>query len=98
MCGARVVYGLTLTAPVPGWDVCDAFQLGEVCNAKPVLAAVIGDEWGLNAAGAAAAHVRKNNPDAVVVFVVDAGNATAPLPGEVRVRGEFEMGELLAAL
>lgn len=98
MCGARVVFGLSLPAPVPGWDVCDPFQLGELCTEKPVLAAVIGDEWGTAHAVKAAAHVRKNNPAAVVVFVVDASNAAAAMPGEVRVRGEVELGELMGAL
>lgn len=98
MCGARVTYGLTLPAPVPGWDHCDAFQLGELCSTKPVLAAVLGDEWGVAAAVKAADHIRRNNPDAVVVFVLDPSNAAATVPGEVRVRGEVELGELLGAL
>lgn len=98
MCGARVVYGLTLPAPLPGWDVCDAFQLGELCHERPILAAVIGDEMGTTAATIAAGHIRKNNPNAAVVFVVDASNAAAALPGEVRVRGEVDLGELMGAL
>ncbi len=98
MCGARVVYGLTLPVALPGWDVCDAFQLGELCHEKPILAAVIGDEWGVVAAAKAAAHVRENNHDAAVVFVVDASNSAAALPGDVRVRGEVELGELMGAL
>ena len=36
--------------------------------------------------------------DAAVVFVVDASNAAAALPGDVRVRGEVELGELMGAL
>jgi excisionase family DNA binding protein len=98
MCGARVVYGLSLPTPFEGWDVCDAFQLGELCHEKPVLAAVLGDEWGVLAAVKAAEHIRRNNPDAAVVFVVDAANAAAALPGEVRVRGEVDLGELMGAL
>ncbi len=98
MCGARVVYGLTLPAPLPGWDVCDAFQLGELCHERPILAAAIGDEMGTTAATIAASYVRKNNPNAAVVFVVDASSAAAALPGEVRVRGECDLGELMGAL
>lgn len=98
MCGARVTYGLTTPAPVPGWDHCDAFQLGELCAEKPIVAAVLGDEWGVVAAVKAADHIRRNNPDAVVVFVLDPSNSAATVPGEVRVRGEVELGELLGAL
>lgn len=98
MCGARVTYGLSLPAPVPGWDHCDAFQLGELCAAQPILAAVLGDEWGVDAATKAADHIRRNNPDATVVFVLDPSNSAAAVPGEVRVRGEVEIGELLGAL
>lgn len=98
MCGCRVVYGLSLPTPFAGWDVCDAFQLGELCHEKPIIAAVIGDEWGTAAACKAAGHIRRNNPDAAVVFVVDASSAAAALPGEVRVRGEVDLGELMGAL
>ena len=98
MCGARVTYGITLSAAVPGWDVCDAFQLGELCTSKPILAAVLGDEMGVDAAVKAAAHIRRNNPEAAVVFVLDPSNAAAAVPGEVRVRGEVELGELMEAM
>lgn len=98
MCGARVTYGLTMPAPVPGWDHCDAFQLGALCNTQPILAAVLGDEWGVAAALKAWDHIRANNPDAKVVFVLDPSNASASVPGEVRVRGEVDVGELLGAL
>lgn len=94
MCGARVTYGITLPAPVPGWDVCDAFQLGELCSEKPILAAVLGDEAGVDEAVKMAGHIRRNNPEAVVVFVLDPSNAAAAVPGEVRVRGEVELGEV----
>jgi len=95
---ARVVYGLALPEPYPGWDVCDAFQLGGLCAARPVEVAVIGDDWGLTAARGAAACVRQANPAALLVFVVDPAHAAESLPGEVRVRGEVELGELLGAL
>ena len=98
MCGARVTYGLTLPEPFEGWEHCDAFQLGALCNEKPIFAAVLGDEWGVAAAVKAWDHIRANNPDAKVVFVLDPSNAAAPVPGEVRVRGEVELGELLGAL